>query len=161
LRNRSHVRYVTVLAALALAACCKEGPEEKEATLEAGQETSEAPPAATTEAPTATPSPAAGDPMNPDATAVPADAATVTPTATSTATRPPTATGVNQVKACCTALQSAAGKASRADKPTYSAAAAVCSGMIKSVEKGVISASGAKQTIRAQLQRVTIPSACR
>jgi hypothetical protein len=33
--------------------------------------------------------------------------------------------------------------------------------MIKSVEKGAISASSAKQTIRAQLQRVTIPSACR
>ncbi|PKN44146.1 MAG: hypothetical protein CVU63_11135 [Deltaproteobacteria bacterium HGW-Deltaproteobacteria-20] len=157
MRNRSHVRYVTVLTALALAACCKDGAEEKEATLEAGQETSEAPPAATTEAPSAAPSPAAADPMSPDATAVPTDAATATPTVT----RPPTASGVNQVKACCSALQSAAGKASRADKPTYSAAAAVCSGMIKSVEKGTISASGAKQTIRAQLQRVTIPSACR
>jgi hypothetical protein len=95
--------------------------------------------------------------MAPDATTVPTDAATATPTVT----KPPTASGVNQVKSCCSALQSSAGKASRADKPTYTAAAAVCSGMVKSVEKGTISASGAKQTIRAQLQRVTIPSACR
>ena len=157
MRNRSHVRYVTVLVALVLAACCKEGTEEKEATLEAGEETSEAPPATTTEAPSAVPSPANEDPMAPDATAVPTDAATATPTVT----KPPTASGVNQVKACCSALQSAAGKASRVEKPTYDAATAVCSGMIKSVEKGTISASGAKQTIRAQLQRVAIPSACR
>jgi hypothetical protein len=95
--------------------------------------------------------------MAPDATAVPTDAATATPTVT----KPPTASGVNQVKACCSALQSAAGKASRVEKPTYDAATAVCSGMIKSVEKGTITASGAKQTIRAQLQRVAIPSACR
>ncbi len=153
MRSQSHV--VVALFALTLAGCCKESTEEKEATVEAGEDSNEVPPAATAEAPS-TASAAAEDPMAPDATLA-ADAATTTPTVT----KPPTASGANQVKACCSALQSAAGKASRVNKPTYESGAAVCSGMVKSVEKGTISASGAKQTIRAQLQRVSIPSACR
>jgi hypothetical protein len=48
------------------------------------------------------------------------------------------------------------------DKSSYAGAAAVCDGLVPSVESGKSTAEGAKRTVRAQLQRAgSIPAACR
>lgn len=79
----------------------------------------------------------------------------VSPPATNTA-------GANAVKACCSALNAEAKGAKAVDKAPYESAAAVCSGLVKKVETGAVTADRAKLTIRAQLQRArTIPAACK
>lgn len=138
---------VAVAIAVAVAGCCKsESSDTKEDS--AAVATTSASASATTVEPEASAAPVASD------ASVEAEAPKPPPTATANPAR--------ALKACCAALQGAAAKASMPDKTSYASAAAVCNGLVPAVEKGRVSAEGAKLTVRAQLQRVkSIPGACR
>lgn len=63
------------------------------------------------------------------------------------------------IKGCCAALAKAAqGDALHA--PRYKAAAAVCAGLVKSVNSGAANLNSARTTLRAQLQGIPIPGGC-
>lgn len=96
------------------------------------------------------------------AAAVAKPPATPTPVATVTATavKVDTTADANAVAACCAALKSEEGKASPGDKPKYTNAAAVCSGLVDSIKRGQSSRSSVMGTLRGQMKGGSLPGAC-
>jgi hypothetical protein len=68
----------------------------------------------------------------------------------------------SSVQACCSAVHTAGANATGKDRDSYQAAESVCTSLVKTVEKGSVTPSAAKLTIRAQLQHAgSIPGDCK
>jgi hypothetical protein len=106
---------------------------------------------------------AATDTAAASASAAPSAAAPVaTPAPTPTVVVPKVdyTADANAVSGCCAALKAEEGKAKPADKSKYTAAAAVCGGLVESIKKGQSSRASVMGTLRAQMKGGSLPAGC-
>jgi hypothetical protein len=127
-------------------------PEPSAAATATAEPTSEPTTAKTTTTTKVTPKPSASVATKPPPSASAAPSASAPP--------PSTAASYAAINACCGALNAEAKKGGL-NGNKYTAAAATCHGIAQQVKSGKADPAAAKTTIRAQLQGVPVPAACR